>query len=74
MRRNSSGVWALPPTGPTAQIVGAPTAAVKPEIGAAAGELAVGVEAGRGGGIDIELEQPLRRRGLRQRQELAPDA
>ena len=31
MRRNSSGLWALPPTGPTAQIVGVPTPAVKPE-------------------------------------------
>ena len=29
--RNSSGLWALPPTGPTAQRVGAPSAAVKPE-------------------------------------------
>ena len=28
--RNSSGLCALPPTGPTAQMVGAPTAAVKP--------------------------------------------
>ena len=28
--RYSSGLCALPPTGPTAQIVGAPTAAVKP--------------------------------------------
>ena len=32
MRRNSSGLCALPPTGPTAQMVGAPTAAVKPEL------------------------------------------
>src|SRR5206468_8863704 len=29
--RYSSGVCALPPTGPTAQMVGVPTAAVKPE-------------------------------------------
>ena len=28
---NSSGVWPLPPTGPTPQIVGAPAAAAKPE-------------------------------------------
>ena len=29
--RNSSGLCALPPTGPVAQSVGAPTAAEKPE-------------------------------------------
>ncbi len=73
MRRNSSGLCALPPTGPTAQIVGVPTPAVKPEIGAAAGELAVGLEAGLGGGLHVDLEQPLRRRRLHQRQELAAD-
>ena len=73
MRRNSSGLCALPPTGPTAQIVGVPTPAVKPEIGAAAGELAVRREAGVGGRLDVDLEQPLRGRRLHQRQEFAAD-
>ena len=36
----SSGVCALAPTGPVAHSVGQPTAAVKPEFGAAAREFA----------------------------------
>ena len=53
---------AFPPTGPTAQIVGAPTPAANPEIGAAAGELPAGVESTLLGGTLIQREQPLRSR------------
>ncbi|MGY4457733.1 hypothetical protein ACVWYI_001693 [Bradyrhizobium sp. LB13.1] len=39
--RYSSAVCASPPTGPRPQMVGVPTAAVKPESAQAAGELAL---------------------------------
>ena len=58
MRMNSSGLCAMPPTGPTEQMVG-----VRPPgeagIGAAAGEPALGREPGLGGRVEIYFIQPL---------------
>ena len=59
--RYSSGVCALAPTGPTPHSVGQPTADVKPEIGAAARELAGDLQAGIGRRRLVAAEQLLGR-------------
>ena len=71
--RYSSGVCALPPTGPDAAQRRTADAGREARIRAPAGELALDAQAGVGGGRLIGVEQLVRLRRRRHRQELAVD-